>query len=390
MQRVRLPERQGPPAVRVLFAIRSLDRGGAERQLVELAAGLLDRGHEVGVVVFYGGGPLQRELEDRGVRVVSLGKRGRWEILRFLWRLIRVIRREAPDVLHGYLDIPNIVVAMLRGVSPGARIVWGIRASDMDLERRDWLWRLAFRLECLLSHQADLVISNSAAGLRHRVAHGFAASRAIVIPNGIDTAQFSPRPKDGERLRHEWTISDSRVVIGLVARLDPIKDHSTFLEAAALVVRRRKDLKFVCVGDGPADYRNHLLDTGNRLGLNHVLIWSGQRSDMAAVYSAFDIACLASRAEGFPNAIAEAMACGVPCVVTDVGDSAVIVGGTGIVVPPGDPKALMLGWEELLARLASHQGSQLRGAARERVVAKFGVDILVAKTEKVLLDLVRA
>ena len=134
-------------------------------------------------------------------------------------------------------------------------------------------------------------------------------------------------------MRLEWGIAECEKLIGQVGRLDPMKDHSTFLKAAALLAHERKDVRFVCVGEGPTGYRDELYSLAKTLGLASRLIWAGSRRDMPAVYNAFDVAVSSSRwGEGLPNVIAEAMACGVPCVVTDVGDSAFVVDKLGVVV----------------------------------------------------------
>ena len=128
----------------ILFLVRSLDRGGAERQLIVLAKGLASRGHAVSVAVFYGGGVYENELAEAGIRVINLGKTGRWNILLFLNRLMRLLRKERPTVLHSYLGVPNILAAALKPLLPGTRIVWGVRASNVDLSHYDWLLRLAY------------------------------------------------------------------------------------------------------------------------------------------------------------------------------------------------------------------------------------------------------
>lgn len=364
----------------ITFLIRSLDYGGAEWQLVVLAKGLHGRGHNVVVLVFYANGTLEKELYDAGVTVRVLDKKGRWDVAGFLWRLFRVVAQDKPDIIHGYLGIPNILTVLLKPIFPGIRMVWGVRASNMDLKRYDWLSRLSYRLECMLSRFADLIITNSHAGFDYAAKNGFPKSKMLVIPNGIDTDRFRPDPSAGRLLRMEWGIADDEKLIGLVGRLDPMKDHSTFLRAAALLRNERKDVRFVCVGDGASGYREKLQALGRELGLEDCLIWAGARGDMLAVYNALDIASSSSYGEGFPNVIGEAMACGVPCVVTDIGDSAHIVGDAGIVVPPKDPAALAAGLKLALCRWSTRESFP----GRERIVSFFSVRLLVQTTEKVL------
>ena len=243
-------------------------------------------GHSVSVAVFYGGGTYESELVQGGVRIINLSKRGRWDVLPFLYRLATLLRNENPEVLHSYLGVPNILAAMLKFLMPGTHIVWGVRASNMDLFRYDSLSRFSYWLECRLSRFADLIIANSHAGRSHAVAHGFPAKRVAVIPNGIDTQRFRFDPQGRERIRAEWCIREDELLIGLVARIDPMKDHAMFLQAANLLAEQYPKLRFVCVGNGAPDYSEHLKQVAIALGLGERMIWAGALDDMAAVYSA--------------------------------------------------------------------------------------------------------
>ncbi|MGA9774279.1 MAG: glycosyltransferase [Blastocatellia bacterium] len=372
--------------MRITFLIRSLNYGGAERQLVALAKRLHKNGHQVAVAVFYAGGPLENDLTEAGIDLLSLEKRGRWDVPGFVRRLVQLIRRQRPDVLHSYLGIPNILTALLKPVFPQTRMAWGVRASNMDFDRYDWTARVSYRIECRLSRFADLIIVNSQAGLEYAATNGFPKETMMVIPNGIDTAAFEIDPAARAKVRAEWRVAGDEILVGLVGRLDPMKDHPTFLQAAARLAKDRKDLRFVCVGDGPLDYREQLHAMGRSLKLSDRLIWAGARRDMRAVYNALDMMVSASSyGEGFSNVVGEAMACGVPCVVTDVGDSAWIVGNSGEVAPPRNAEAL----GSAIARLAGKVGAGAcdRHSNRQQVIERFSVIQLETKTEAALLRL---
>ncbi|VAX19839.1 Glycosyl transferase, group 1 [hydrothermal vent metagenome] len=359
---------------------RSLDYGGAERQLVALANGMKSRGNNVSVTVFYPDGPLGIDIPKKGIAVESLSKRGRWDIIGFFFRLVAHMRRNKMDILHSYLTVPNILAVLLKPFIPGAKVVWGIRASNMDIGQYDWLSRFVSRLERMLSRFADLIIVNSDAGFRHSVSIGFPENRMVVIQNGIDTAFFYPDHSDRLTLRKTWGISDDATVIGLVARFDPMKDHQTFFRAANIFLQKFPDTKLALVGSGPDDYIAELKKLCNTLGISSSIVWTGSHENMRGVYNAFDIATLSSSfGEGFPNVIGEAMACGTPCVATDVGDSALIIGETGLCVPPEDPEELAKAWEMTLENIDANIEA-IRIKIRERIETMFSRDTMIERS----------
>ena len=372
--------------MKVMFLCRALDYGGAENQLVFLARKLSDRGIETGIAVYYSGGGLEDELKDSSVAVFHLNKRSRWDVIGFCRELTRVVSVEKPDILHSYLTDSNALSVLIKPFLPKLKIAWGIRASYMDFNRYGWLAKVLFAVTCRLSGQADLIIANSHAGRFFHQRRGYPSEKMVVIPNGIDTCRFAPDPDAGERVRREWSLSESENLIGLVGRLDPVKDHPTFLEASALLLGQRDDVRFVCVGEGRASYREELEHMSEHLRLHDRILFAGLRKDMRAVYNALNIATLVSIGEGFPNVIGEAMACGIPCVVTDAGDSEKIVGSTGVVVSPGDPQALARGWQKIL-EMRKEEKAELGRQARDRIVALFGTEIFIARTEEALRSL---
>ena len=335
-------------------------------------------------MTFYDHGIMDDELRDAGVRLISIGKRGRWDLPGFLFRLARVLRKEKPDFFHGYLPIPNILSCLYKPLIPNARIVWGVRASMLDFRHYDWLTWIAYRIETFMSGQADLIIANSHAGRDFAISKGFPKERITVIPNGIDTEKFRPDPGAGQKFRLEMGVSDKTKVVGMVGRLDPMKGHKVFLRAAARLLESRDDLRFVCVGNGPESIKKDLAALMANLGLASNLTWVEARNDMKAVYNAFDVFCSPSLfGEGFPNVVGEAMACGVPCVVTDVGDSGGVVGALGIVVTPDDPAGLADGLKKMLERVEDDKENISR-RVRQRIADCFDVSRLIEETSRVL------
>lgn len=369
---------------KILFFIRSLNAGGAERQLVITAKGLAERGYKVTVLTFYAGGFYAEDIKDTKVQLLSLHKTGRWDVLSFLLRLRRVLCQQKPDIIYSFLNTANILAVLLRPFIRTKRVVWGVRASNMDLDQYDWLSRWSYWLEFRLARFADTIIANSYAGKDYAVAHGFPEEKISVIHNGIDTERFIPDKASGKRLRDEWGVGNNQTLIGAVGRIDPMKGIPLFLKAAAIVKEKYPKVRFVWVGKGNATYEQSMHKLATKMGLDDVLTWAGRHTDMLAVYNAFDIASSSSYGEGFPNVLGEAMACGVPCVVTNVGDSALVVGDAGLVVLAKDSEALALAWSEMLL-LESSLLQELTIAARKRVVNEFGVEVLIDCTAEILL-----
>jgi len=388
--RILSPAEQKPAPLRVCFLLRSLNYGGAERQVVLLAREMVRLGHQVSVLVFYPQGPLEAELRQSGCSLVILDKKGRWDLLAFLPRLLRAIRGQRAQVLHSYLDVPNALAVLLKPLLGGLAVVWGVRASDMDLSRYGWLDRRVFGLERVLARGAELIICNSQAGLEHVRAAGFPDKRLRMIPNAVDTERFCPQPQAGQELRRELGLGTQELLVGLVGRLDPMKDHPNFIKAAALVAAQEPRARFLCLGDGPAEYRNRLASLAGGLGLAQRLLWLPGRERVEQIYRALDVLCSASLyGEGFPNVVAEAMACERVCVVTQVGDAAQVLGGCGLVAPPGDPPALA---QALLGavRLAPEERAALGQRARRRIVENFSPVLLAQRTCQALTQAIQS
>jgi glycosyltransferase involved in cell wall biosynthesis len=263
--------------------------------------------------------------------------------------------------------------------------VWRVASSEMDLARYNWFSGLSYRVEALCAAMPGAIVANSHAGGKAVVGRGFPPDRVSVVWNGIRTDLFRPGPGAGAAFRRDRGLASASWLIGQVARSDPKKGWEDFIDAAKKLCDRRSDVRFLCVGVEPGDYGRGLKERAERLGIGNRITWCGLEQDIVSVYNALDINTLASRfGEGCPNAVGEAMACGVPCVVTDVGDAALVVGRREQVVPPGKPEALAEAWARLLERLESDR-DEISARSRERIMERFGVERYVNETEAVLL-----
>lgn len=386
--RPRLPEaefdsqRSGLLVIRVGHLITGLEEGGAERRLVQLVLRTQGRGFSHEIISMTGLGVLGEKLISSGVRVRALEMHGAlsWPI-RFV-QLVRLLRRLKPDVLHCWMYHANLAGLLAAGPSGVKRSLWTLTCSDVDFRsyRRSTRW--AMQIGARFSSKPQLIIVNSEAGKRVHAAYGYDESKMIVIPNGFDLAVFKPDAGARASVRAELGIDQATPVIGMVARFDPMKDHETFFKAARRLGLRRPDVHFVLVGPGITQENPVLVRMMKESGAEKNIHLLGPSDEVPRLLAALDIACLTSKwGEGFPNVIGEAMACEVPCVVSDVGDAAEIVGPTGIVVAKRDPAALADAWEHLLTLCPAERQAMGR-AARQRIAARFSVADITHRYEE--------
>jgi glycosyltransferase involved in cell wall biosynthesis len=264
---------------------------------------------------------------------------------------------------------------LLKMAFPAIKIVWGLRASNMDMIKYDWLNRISHWLETRLSNCPNHIIVNSYAGFMHAKSKGYRIQKMTVVSNGIDTERFIPNEELRNKQRLHWKLASSDILLGFVGRWDPMKDHLNFLAAANLLLKDNPHCKFVCVGKGSPQYGAYLKNHQLTKKLGDRLIWEENVEEVQKIYNAFDVLCQTSEfGEGFSNVIGEAMASGCPVVTTHVGDSALIVGDQGIVVSPRDPEAFANACMSMMAKNPD------RNLIRNRIVSNFGLEVLVNKT----------
>jgi glycosyltransferase involved in cell wall biosynthesis len=364
--------------LKILFLSRQLNIGGAERQLVTLANELAARGHEIVIASYYPGGALAQMIDPKRIKVISYEKKSRWDLFSLFFKTLKVVRDEQPTVLHGWMHTQNVVATVAKVLNPKLTMVWAVRASNLETHL-DWAERLTIWLQARLSRFAAGITVNSMAGLEYAAKSGLPREKMTFIPNGIDTNTFYPNDDERRRVRAQWNMGDDIKIVGNISRFDPIKNHKMFLKAAAMVAAERPDVRFVCVGHGKESYLQELKQLARSLGLENKIHWIQAQSEVRAVYNAIDIFCSSSFSEGFPNVIGEAMACGRHCVATDVGDSALVIGDTGVIVPSDNAQAFSAG---LLDRLSAPETLNLR--ARQRILENFTVAHLGDKSEYAL------
>jgi len=346
---------------KIVFVITDLWGGGAEAMLTRLVTATPRLAKEITVISLLHGGPHDELLRAAGITVVTPQSNSALAVLRGVIRLAQHIARDKPEIVQGFMyhgDLAALIALVLSGQRRSTRLAWSIRCSDMDFSRYSWRLRLAVKVCALLSRWPDLITANSAAGLKAHLRLGYRPRRAEVVPNGIDIELFRPEPALRSVLRRDLGLPAGGCVVAHVARVDAMKDHACFIAA----MDQLPEVHALLIGAGT----EQLPERPNVMRL-------GRRADVARLLNAADFIVSSSAfGEGFSNAIAEGMACGLPAVATDVGDARTIVGDTGLVVPPRDPEALavairMLSEETPVARAERSE------AARRRIVESFSL-----------------
>jgi glycosyltransferase involved in cell wall biosynthesis len=369
-------------SLRVLHVITGLAVGGAEMMLFKLASHTQGKRLSHAVVSLDRDGALVPRFREAGIDVVSLGLSMSPASLAAFTALRSRVREFDPAVIQGWMYHGNLASLAGRWLSRSrAALAWNIRQTLYDLGHEKRMTAAVIRSGALLSSRPDAIIYNSVTSARQHEQLGYESSRRQLIPNGFDCEAFAPHAEARARTRSALGLRERDVVVGLVARFHPMKDHRTFIGAAAQVAAAHPEARFLIVGRGVSSHDAGVVAAIEQNGLRDRSIVLEERHDVADIFNAADIACSSSAwGEGFSNAIGEAMACGVPCVVTDIGDSAAIVAESGIVVAPRNPGALASAIGELVAggRERRHALGEL---ARRRVVERFSLPTVVAQYE---------
>jgi glycosyltransferase involved in cell wall biosynthesis len=329
--------------MRVIHVITGLGQGGAEAMLEKLimTARRVSPEVEQRVINLGNGGAVGERLAAAGVAVESLDLRLHPGALS---RLLTLPRKLAPGarvtVVQTWLWHADLIGGLSARVAGNPRVVWNLRNSMPRHAATKPTSRAVARLCAWLSRSVPArIICNSRAALEAHIAAGYEGAKCVCVPNGFDLQRFHPSDEARARVRREWGVADGEPLVGMVARVDPLKDHACFIGAAAEVARLRPQARFVLVGTGvssDAAIRRLIAEAG----LNSRVILEQRREDVPDVMSALDILCLASRSEGFPNVLGEAMACATPAISSDVGDAREIIGDGALIAPVGDARAM--------------------------------------------------
>ena len=376
-------------SVKVVFVITGLSTGGAETMLLKLLKNMDGSRFAPTVISLTTMGQVGPRIEKLGIPVHALEmKPGFPSPMKFI-ELVRLLRRLRPDVVHTWMYHADLLGGLAARIAGIKAIAWGIRHSNLSREHNKRTTLLVMKT---CAHISDwlprriLTCSEKAQNI-HAFA-GYCAEKMVLIPNGFDLSRF--QPDDGARggVRAELGLGPNTLLVGLIARDDPQKNHSGFIKAATMVHKALPQIHFVLAGAGIERSNNALMSLINQFGLSDHVHLLGRRDDIPRLMASFDLLASSSLGEAFPNVLGEAMACGVPCVVTDVGDSAEIVGDTGRVVDSGDMNGLAQNIIDLLQQPIEKR-TQLGTLARQRVSERYDIGDITLNYEEFYVQLMK-
>lgn len=368
--------------IRLVLAIRSLNVGGAERQFIELIKNIDKDKFEVYVCTMYGGVQEAIVKSIENIKYYNLGKKGRYDIFNFYNNYKKLLKTINPDVIYSFKEEMNIFSYFCK--SKKTKSIWGFRASNMDLFQYGKISQLLFWLQKKFSSKVDMIIANSNASIIYHKNHGFNMSKSKVIPNGIDINKFKQNSEDREKFRNKYKLKVTDIAIGIVSRIDYMKGYIAFSKSAKKLMEEFDNVYIFSVGDGDEKIKQEcedILGTFNNIRFK----WLGNKTNVEKLYSGFDISCSSSFGEGFSNSIAEAMSCELPCVVTDVGDSAYIVDKYGIVVEPNNVENLYVGLKQMIYSDYKNLGI----LSQKRIEENFSTEKMVTRTENLIEEVLK-
>ncbi len=334
---------------KVLHIITDLDPGGAEKFLLRLASALEENTLSSTVLYLTGQGRLEPQFQAAGIETYAIEMRWSFRIVPSLWRLLRHAFSLRPDVIQTWMYHADLLGGVI-GVLLNVPVIWSVRQSNLSPSVNKRRTLMIVRLCAFLSGWLPrYIVYNSVAAARAHARKGYAKGKEVIIHNGIDCTKFKFNDQSRQRIRRELGVGREAVVVGHVARFDKQKDHLTYLKAVKLLHEASPSTCFILAGEGVTWDNRELTQDFDPIRDSSWLFLLGHRADIGDIFSAMDIFCLSSCGESFPNVVIEAMAIGLPCLGTDVGDVREMIADTGRVVASRNHLQLVDACKELLA-----------------------------------------
>ena len=373
--------------IKITHVITGLNTGGAEMMLYKLLSKINRTRFDVLVISLTDVGPVGEKIKDLGIPVVGLGMKRGIPNPFFIFKLAKLLKYEKPDILQTWMYHADFMGLLAGKLARVENIVWNIRHSNLDQRINKRQTIIVAKLCSKMSNIPKRIICCSYASFNCHKEIGYCANKMEVIPNGFNLRLFKPNEFPYKNLLKTFALEDDAFLIGHVGRWDGQKDHFNLIKAAKIVIEKYPNVHFILCGQN-IDQENDILSSYiEKAGVEKNIHLMGRRDDIPKIMPEFDLLVSSSKTgEGFPNVLGEAMACEVPCVTTDVGDSAFIVGDTGFVVPPENSQALADAIIKYF-RLPVKERKRMGKKARQRVESHFALDIVVEKYESIYQSL---
>lgn len=375
--------------MKILHIIVGLGVGGAEMMLKRLIESHLAKpDYRHSVISLTNIGSIGQQLQAQGIDITELGMRSPLDVFTGLVRLRKLIRESSPDIVQSWMYHADLLGGIAARLAGNRNIIWGIHSTDVRAggsRATTWVMHACAKL----SHWVpDTIMCVAEVSRRVHVKAGYDESRMVVVPNGLDLENLVATQQQRAALRQAYGFTDGELVIGTVGRFNPAKDYETFVRAAGILAQGHPNVRFVMIGS-KLDASNEILVSWiSQTGHSDRFLLLGERHDVAAHLSAIDIFCLSSRSEALPTVVAEAMAMGVPCVATDVGDTAMLIADSGVVVPKEQPGLLAQGLAQI-SNMSREERILMGARGKKRIHAEFTIECARSRFESIYHGIIK-
>lgn len=364
------------PSANILHVITTLRTGGAERMLVRIITETKNEAQHA-VISLTSGGEFSEQLKQQGISVYSLDLNSPAKAFHKLLGIPQFLGELKPQIIAGWMGHGNLIATLIKLFMPKAtKLIWHIRMTLYDLKKESLMQKATLYLCKWFSALPNAILYNSDAGKIQHEAFGFCKTNSILVDNGFDLDVLRPDTATRQKLRQQFNLTDANCLIGMVGRYHPMKNHALFIQAASTIQKKYLHARFLLAGLGCDKNNAELVQllTENQILTSTILL--GPRSDIADINNAFDLALSTSSwGEGFSNTLAEAMACGAPCIATDIGGARHVIGTTGTIVPPNNPPQLIQAIDTFLSLPAAAR-QQMGEAAQQRIKDHFDIKVV--------------
>ncbi len=368
---------------KIVHIITGLNNGGAEAVLYRLCK--YDRMNEHIVISMMDNGKYGDLLKAENIEVHTLDMPIGKLTLSGIFKLYKLIRLKKPNVVQTWMYHANLIGGIIAKIARVKKIIWGIHHSSLDKKANKRSTILIAKFSAKLSRfiPSDIVYCAEKSYQVHSDI-GYKCKSMQVVANGYELDKFYPNKKNIENLTNNLNLNFTKNIIGFVARFDELKDHDNLFQALKLL-KQKVDFKCLLIGANMFETNNELIKLIRKYDLMENILLLGERSDIANLMNLLDIHILSSHSEAFPNVLCEAMACGTPCITTDVGDAGFIVKSTGWIVPIRNPIELSNGILSAINEKNenSEKFSKRQLQSRERIVNNFSMETMIEKYKNI-------